>query len=139
MHVYQKVTVYTTDGTSRDSSGNKYKLLNGKWTNISTGDEIKTTTDDGKALIKSLKQQRGQYSAYQELPAGDVSFSKKNTLVSKDKNGKTIRKTLNPGKNIPGTEWYDNGGNVTIGDYDISTHSSKWTNINKSYNQYYKN
>lgn len=25
MHLYQKVTVYTTDGTSRDSSGNKYK------------------------------------------------------------------------------------------------------------------
>nr|DAQ64997.1 MAG TPA: hypothetical protein [Bacteriophage sp.] len=35
---------------------------------------------------------------------------------------------------IPGTEWYNNGGNVTIGDYDTSTHSSKWTNINKTYN-----
>lgn len=139
MHVYQKVTVYTTDGTSRDTSGNKYKLLNGKWTNISTGKEIDSTSDDGKALIKSLKQQRGHYSAYQELPAGDVSFSKKNILISKDKNGKTVRKVLNPGKNIPGTEWYDNGGNVTIDNYDVSTHSSKWTNINKSYNQYYKN
>ena len=39
---------------------------------------------------------------------------------------------------MPGTEWYDNGGNVTIDSYDTSTHSSKWTNINKSYNQYYK-
>mgnify|MGYP003589495089 FL=1 len=42
------------------------------------------------------------------------------------------------GKIIPGTEWYDNGGGVTINDYDASTHSSKWTNINKTYNQYYK-
>ena len=25
-------------------------------------------------------------------------------------------------------------GNVTINDYDASTHSSKWTNINKTYN-----
>ena len=42
------------------------------------------------------------------------------------------------GNLIPGTEWYDNGGSVTINDYDASTHSSKWTNINKTYNQYYK-
>ena len=139
MHIYQKVTVYTTDGTSRDSSGNKYKLLNGKWTNISTGDELDSTNDDDKALIKSLKQQRGQYSAYQELPAGDASFSKKKILTSKDKAGKEVRKALDPGKKIPGTEWYDGGGRVTIGDYDVSTHSSKWTNIDKSYNQYYKN
>lgn len=139
MHIYQKVTVYTTDGTSRDSSNNKYKLINGKWTNISTGDELDSTNADDKALIKSLKQQRGQYSAYQELPAGDVSFSKKEILTSKDKDGKEVRKALNPGKKIPGTEWYDGGGSVTIGDYDVSTHSSKWTNINKSYNQYYKN
>lgn len=139
MHVYQKVTVYTTDGTSRDSSGNKYKLVDGKWKNISTDKYVDASSDDGKALIKSLKKQRGYYSAYQELPAGDVSFSKKNVLVKKDKSGKTTRKVLNPGKNIPGTEWYDNGGNVTIDDQDVSRHSSKWTNINKSYNQYYKN
>lgn len=137
MHIYQKVTVYTTDGTSRDSSGNKYKLIDGKWKNITTGKDV---SDDnaGKALIKSLKKQRGQYSAYQELPAGDISFTKKSYTTQKDKNEKTTRKVVNKGNIIPGTEWYDNGGNVTIGDYDTSTHSSKWTNINKSYNQYYK-
>lgn len=106
MHLYQKVTVYTTDDTSRDSSGKK--------------------------------KQRGHYSAYQELPAGDVSFTKKRYTTQKNKNGKTTRKVVNRGNVIPGTEWYDNGGNVTIDSYDTSTHSSKWTNINKSYNQYYK-
>lgn len=137
MHLYQKVTVYTTDGTSRDSSGNKYKIVDGKWTNITTGKEVEDT-DEGKALIKSLKKQRGHYSAYQELPAGDVSFTKKSYTAHKNKNGKITKKVVNRGNVIPGTEWYDNGGNVTIDDYDTSTHSSKWTNINKSYNQYYK-
>lgn len=137
MHIYQKVTVYTTDGTSRDSSGNKYKLVDGKWMNITTGNYV-SNNDEGKALIKSLKKQRGQYSAYQELPAGDVSFTKKSYTTQKNKNGKTTKSVIDKGRVIPGTEWYDNGGNVTIGDYDTSTHSSKWTNINKSYNQYYK-
>lgn len=138
MHIYQKVTVYTTDGTSRDSSGNKYKFVNGEWVNLTTGKSVKNNTDEGKALIKSLKKQRGQYSAYQELPAGDVSFTKKSYTTQKNKNGKTTKKVVDRGNIIPGTEWYDNGGNVTIGDYDASIHSSKWTNINKSYNQYYK-
>lgn len=137
MHVYQKVTVYTTDGTSRDSSGNKYKFIDGKWRNITTNEDVKDD-DEGKALIKSLKKQQGHYTAYQELPAGDVSFTKKGYTTQKDKNGKTTKKVLDRGKIIPGTEWYNNGGNVTIGDYDTSTHSSKWTNINKTYNQYYK-
>lgn len=137
MHLYQKVTVYTTDGTYRDSSGNKYKIVDGKWTDITTGNEVKDTAE-GKALIKSLKKQRSHYSAYQELPAGDVSFTKKSYTVQKNKNGKITKKVVNRGKVIPGTEWYDNGGNVTIDSYDTSTHSSKWTNINKSYNQYYK-
>ena len=137
MHVYQKVTVYTTDGTYRDSSGNKYKFINGKWKNITTDENVKDD-DEGKALIKSLKKQQGQYTAYQELPAGDVSFTKKGYTTQKSKNGKTTKKVLDRGNMIPGTEWYDNGGNVTIGDYDTSTHSSKWTNINKTYNQYYK-
>ena len=137
MHVYQKVTVYTTDGTYRDSSGNKYKFINGKWKNITTDENVKDD-DEGKALIKSLKKQQGQYTAYQELPAGDVSFAKKGYTTQKSKNGKTTKKVLDRGNMIPGTEWYDNGGNVTINDYDASTHSSKWTNINKTYNQYYK-
>lgn len=137
MHLYQKVTVYTTDGTYRDSDNNKYKMVDGKWTNITTDEEVEDT-DEGKALTKSLKKQRGYYSAYQELPAGDVSFTKKSYTTQKDKNGKTIRKVVNRGKVIPGTEWYDNGGKVTIDSYDISTHSSKWANINKNYNQYYK-
>ena len=137
MHVYQKVTVYTTDGTSRDSSGNKYKFIDGKWKNITTNKEL-GNSDEDKALIKSLKKQQGHYSAYQELPAGDVSFTKKSYTTQKNKNGKTTKKVVNRGNIIPGTEWYDNGGNVTIGDYDASTHSSKWTNINKTYNQYYK-
>lgn len=137
MHVYQKVTVYTTDGTSRDSSGNKYKFIDGKWKNITTNKEL-SDSDEDKALIKSLKKQQGQYTAYQELPAGDVSFTKKSYTKQKDKNGRTTKKVLDKGKVFPGTEWYDNGGNVTIGDYDTSTHSSKWTNINKTYNQYYK-
>ena len=51
-----------------------------------------------------------------------------------DKNGKVTKKVVNRGNIIPGTEWYDNGGNVIINDYDTSTHSSKWTNINKTYN-----
>ena len=137
MHVYQKVTVYTTDGTYRDSSGNKYKFINGKWKNITTDENVKDD-DEGKALIKSLKKQQGQYTAYQELPAGDVSFTKKGYTTQKSKNGKTTKKVLDRGNMIPGTEWYDNGGNVIINDYDASTHSSKWTNINKTYNQYYK-
>lgn len=137
MHLYQKVTVYTTDGTYRDSSGNKYKMIDGKWKNITTDKDVEDT-DEGKALIKSLKKQRGHYSAYQELPAGDVSFTKKNYTIQKNKNGKITKKVVNKGNIIPGTEWYDNGGNVTIDSYDTSTHSSKWTNINKSYNQYYK-
>ena len=137
MHVYQKVTVYTTDGTYRDSSGNKYKFINGKWKNITTDENVKDD-DEGKALIKSLKKQQGQYTAYHELPAGDVSFTKKGYTTQKSKNGKTTKKILDRGNIIPGTEWYDNGGNVTINDYDASTHSSKWTNINKTYNQYYK-
>ena len=137
MHVYQKVTVYTTDGTYRDSSGNKYKFINGKWKNITTDENVKDD-DEGKALIKSLKKQQGQYTAYQELPAGDVSFTKKGYTTQKSKNGKTTKKVLDRGNIIPGTEWYDNGGSVTINDYDASTHSSKWTNINKTYNQYYK-
>ena len=137
MHIYQKVTVYTTDGTYRDSSGNKYKFINGKWKNITTDENVKDD-DEGKALIKSLKKQQGQYTAYQELPAGDVSFTKKGYTTQKSKNGKTTKKILDRGNIIPGTEWYDNGGNVTINDYDASTHSSKWTNINKTYNQYYK-
>ena len=137
MHVYQKVTVYTTDGTYRDSSGNKYKFINGKWKNITTDENVKDD-DEGKALIKSLKKQQGQYTAYQELPAGDVSFIKKGYTTQKSNNGKTTKKVLDRGNMIPGTEWYDNGGNVTINDYDASTHSSKWTNINKTYNQYYK-
>ena len=137
MHVYQKVTVYTTDGTYRDSSGNKYKFINGKWKNITTDENVKDD-DEGKALIKSLKKQQGQYTAYQELPAGDVSFTKKGYTTQKSKNGKTTKKVLDRGNMIPGTEWYDNGGNVIIDSYDTSTHSSKWTNINKSYNQYYK-
>ena len=137
MHVYQKVTVYTTDGTSRDSSGNKYKFIDGKWKNITTNKDL-SDSDEDKALIKSLKKQQGHYTAYQELPAGDVSFTKKGYTTQKDKNGKTTKKVLDRGKMIPGTEWYNNGGNVTIGDYDTSTHSSKWTNINKIYNQYYK-
>lgn len=137
MHVYQKITVYTTDGTYRDSSGNKYKFINGKWKNITTDENVKDD-DEGKALIKSLKKQQGQYTAYQELPAGDVSFTKKGYTTQKDKNGKTTKKVLDRGNMIPGTEWYNNGGNVTIDDYDTSTHSSKWTNINKTYNQYYK-
>lgn len=137
MHVYQKVTVYTTDGTSRDSSGNKYKFVDGKWKNITTGKDL-SDTDEDKALIKSLKRQRGHYSAYQELPAGDVSFTKKSYTTQKNKNGKTTKKVIDRGKVIPGTEWYNNGGNVSIDGYDTSTHSSKWTNINKTYNQYYK-
>ena len=137
MHVYQKVTVYTTDGTYRDSSGNKYKFINGKWKNITTDENVKDD-DEGKSLIKSLKKQQWQYTAYQELPAGDVSFTKKGYTTQKDKNGKTTKKVLDRGNMIPGTEWYDNGGSVTINDYDASTHSSKWTNINKTYNQYYK-
>ena len=137
MHLYQKVTVYTTDGTSRDSSGNKYKIVDGKWNNITTGKDVEDT-DEGKALIKSLKKQQGHYTAYQELPAGDVSFTKKSYTIQKNKKGKITKKVVDRGKVIPGTEWYDNGGNVTVNDYDTSTHSSKWTNINKTYNQYYK-
>ena len=137
MHVYQKVTVYTTDGTYRDSSGNKYKFINGKWKNITTDENVKDD-DEGKAIIKSLKKQQGYYTAYQELPAGDVSFTKKSYTIQKNKNGNTTKKVVDRGNVIPGTEWYDNGGNVTINDYDVSTHSSKWTNINKTYNQYYK-
>lgn len=137
MRVYQKVTVYTTDGTSRDSSGNKYKLINGKWKNLTTGEDV-TNDNEGKALIKSLKKQQGHYTAYQELPAGDVSFTKKSYTSKKGKNGNTVKYVKDKGKIIPGTEWYDNGGSVTINDYDTSTHSSKWTNINKTYNQYYK-
>ena len=137
MHVYQKVTVYTTDGTSRDSSGNKYKLIDGKWKNLTTGEDV-ANDDGGKALIKSLKKQQGHYTAYQELPAGDVSFTKKSYTSKKDKNEKVVKYVKDKGKIIPGTEWYDNGGGVTINDYDASTHSSKWTNINKTYNQYYK-
>lgn len=137
MRVYQKVTVYTTDGTSRDSSGNKYKLVDGKWKNLTTGEDV-TNDDKGKALIKSLKKQQGHYTAYQELPAGDVSFTKKSYTSTKGKNGSTVKYVKDKGKIIPGTEWYDNGGSVTINDYDASTHSSKWTNINKTYNQYYK-
>lgn len=137
MRVYQKVTVYTTDGTSRDSSGNKYKLIDGKWKNLTTGEDV-ANDDKGKALIKSLKKQQGHYTAYQELPAGDVSFTKKSYTSRKDKNGSTVKYVKDKGKIIPGTEWYDNGGGVTINDYDASTHSSKWTNINKTYNQYYK-
>lgn len=137
MRVYQKVTVYTTDGTSRDSSGNKYKLIDGKWKNLTTGEDV-ANDDGGKALIKSLKKQQGHYTAYQELPAGDVSFTKKSYTSRKDKNGSTVKYVKDKGKIIPGTEWYDNGGGVTINDYDASTHSSKWTNINKTYNQYYK-
>lgn len=137
MHLYQKVTVYTTDGTSVDSSGNKYKIVDGKWKNITTGKDVKYT-NEGKALIKSLKKQKGHYSAYQELPAGDVSFTKKSYTIQKNKNGKTTKKIVNRGNVIPGTEWYDNGGNVTIDSYDTSIHSSKWTNINKNYHQYYK-
>lgn len=137
MHVYQKVTVYTTNGTYRDSSGNKYKFIDGKWKNITTNNDL-GDSDEDKALIKSLKKQQGHYTAYQELPAGDVSFTKKSYTKQKDNSGRTTKKVLDKGKIIPGTEWYDNGGNVTIGDYDTSTHSSKWTNINKTYNQYYK-
>ena len=137
MRVYQKVTVYTTDGTSRDSSGNKYKLIDGKWKNLTTGEDV-TDDNKGKALIKSLKKQQGHYTAYQELPAGDVSFTKKSYTSRKGKNGSTVKYVKDKGKIIPGTEWYDNGGGVTINDYDASTHSSKWTNINKTYNQYYK-
>lgn len=137
MHLYQKVTVYTTDGTSIDSSGNKYKFIDGKWKNITTNNDV-SDDDKGKAIIKSLKKQQGHYTAYQELPAGDVSFAKKNYTIQKSKNGKTTKDVLDKGNIIPGTEWYDNGGNVTIDGYDTSTHSSKWTNINKTYNQYYK-
>ena len=137
MHLYQKVTVYATDGTYRDGGGNKYKMINGKWKNITTDEDVEYT-NEGKALIKSLKKQRVHYSAYQELPAGDVSFTKKSYAIQKNKNGKITKKVVNKGNIIPGTEWYDNGGNVTIDSYDTSTHSSKWTNINKSYNQYYK-
>lgn len=136
-HLYQKVTVYTTDGTYRDSSGNKYKMIDGEWKNITTDKNVEDN-NEGKALIKSLKKQRGHYSAYQELPAGDISFTKKSYTTQKNKNGKITKKVVNKGNIIPGTEWYDNGGNVTIDSYDTSTHSSKWTNINKSYNQYYK-
>lgn len=137
MHVYQKVTVYTTDGTSRDSSGNKYKFVDGKWKNLTTGEDV-ANDDGGKALIKSLKKQQSHYTAYQELPAGDVSFTKKSYTYKKDKNGNKVKYVKDKGKVIPGTEWYDNGGSVTINDYDASKHSSKWTNINKTYNQYYK-
>lgn len=137
MRVYQKVTVYTTDGTYRDSSGNKYKLIDGEWKNLTTGEDV-ANDDEGKALIKSLKKQQGYYTAYQELPAGDISFTKKSYTSRKDKNGSTVKYVKDKGKIIPGTEWYDNGGGVTINDYDTSTHSSKWTNINKTYNQYYK-
>lgn len=137
MRVYQKVTVYTTDGTSRDSNGDKYKLIDGKWKNLTTGEDV-ANDDKGKALIKSLKKQKGHYTAYQELPAGDVSFTKKSYTSKKGKNGNTVKYVKDKGKIIPGTEWYDNGGSVTINDYDASTHSSKWTNINKTYNQYYK-
>ena len=137
MRVYQKVTVYTTDGTSIDSKGNKYKFIDGKWKNLTTGKDV-TNDDGGKALIKSLKKQQGHYTAYQELPAGDVSFTKKSYTSKKDKNGNTAKYVKDKGNLIPGTEWYDNGGSVTINDYDASTHSSKWTNINKTYNQYYK-
>lgn len=137
MHLYQKVTVYTTDGTSRDSSGNKYKFINGRWKNITTNEDV-SDNDEGKAIIKSLKKQQGHYTAYQELPAGDVSFTKKSYTTQKSKNGKTTKTVLDKGTVIPGTEWYDNGGNVAIDGYDTSTHSSKWTNINKTYNQYYK-
>ena len=137
MRVYQKVTVYTTDGTSIDSKGNKYKLIDGKWKNLTTGKDV-ANDDGGKALIKSLKKQQGHYTAYQELPAGDVSFIKKSYTSKKDKNGNTAKYVKDKGNLIPGTEWYDNGGSVTINDYDASTHSSKWTNINKTYNQYYK-
>ena len=137
MRVYQKVTVYTTDGTSIDSKGNKYKLIDGKWKNLTTGEDV-ANDDGGKALIKSLKKQQGHYTAYQELPAGDVSFTKKSYTSRNDKNGNTSKYVKDKGNLIPGTEWYDNGGSVTINDYDASTHSSKWTNINKTYNQYYK-
>lgn len=137
MHLYQKVTIYTTDGTSRDSSGNKYKFIDGKWKNITTNETV-SDNDEGKAIIKSLKKQQGHYAAYQELPAGDVSFTKKSYTTQKGKNGKTTKTVLDKGRVIPGTEWYDNGGNVAIDGYDTSTHSSKWTNINKTYNQYYK-
>ena len=137
MHVYQKVTVYTTDGTSRDSSGNRYKFVDGKWKNITTNKEL-TNSDEDKALIKSLKKQQSHYTAYQEPPAGDVSFTKKSYTYRKNKNGNKVKEVKDKGKIIPGTEWYDNGGSVTINDYDASKHSSKWTNINKTYNQYYK-
>lgn len=137
MHLYQKVTIYTTDGTSIDSSGNKYKFINGRWKNITTDEDV-SDNDEGKAIIKSLKKQQGHYTAYQELPAGDVSFTKKSYTTQKGKNGKPTKTVLDKGRVIPGTEWYDNGGNVAIDGYDTSTHSSKWTNINKTYNQYYK-
>lgn len=132
LHVYQKVTVHTTDGTYRDNSGNKYTYKDGKWRDITNNKDL--DKDDDKELINSLKKQSSSYTAYHELPAGDVSFSKKRRIMKGDK----FEGYVNPGKKIDDTEWYDNGGSVTVDDFDVSTHSSKWTNINKTYNKMLK-
>lgn len=134
MHIYQKVTVYATDGTYKDRGGEKYIYKDKKWVNANTGKEL--DPQDDAAIIKGLTKNVYTYTAYHELPASDVSFTKKNPKYDKDK--KKVIGFKDSGKKIPGTEWYDNGGNVAISESDVSKHSSKWENIDKTYNELYK-
>ena len=122
MHIYQKVTVYTTDGTYKDKSGNKYVYKDKKWVNKADDKELDPNDTTDAATIKGLAKNVSTYTAYHELPASDVTFTKQ---------------PKSPGKKIAGTEWYDNGGRITISEGDASKHSSKWQNIDKTYNQLY--
>ena len=65
-----------------------------------------------------------------------MSFTRKSLKYGKD--GKKVVGFKDSGKKIPGTEWYDNGGNIAISEGDVSKHSSKWENIDKTYNELYK-
>ena len=125
MHIYQKVTVYTTDGTYKDKSGNKYVYKDKKWVNTADDKELDPNDTTDAATIKGLSKNVSTYTAYHELPASDITFTKQSVHPK------------NPGKKIAGTEWYDNGGSITISEGDASKHSSKWENIDKTYNQLY--
>lgn len=136
MHIHQKVTVYATDGTYKDKSGAKYVCKDKKWVNTHTNEELDPEDGNDAAIIKGLTKNVYTYTAYHDLPASDVSFTKKSPKYDKDK--KKVIGFKDSGKKIPGTEWYDNGGSVAISEGDISRHSSKWKNIDKTYNELYK-
>lgn len=136
MHIYQKVTVYTTDGVYKDKEGVKYIYKDKKWVNTNTDKELDPNDSNDAAIIKGLTKNVLTYTAYHELPASDVSFTRKSLKYGKD--GKKVVGFKDSGKKIPGTEWYDNGGNIAISEGDVSKHSSKWENIDKTYNELYK-